>query len=527
MKQIDRDALREWNEIVKSIANETPIDTTLSPADIAKHRAELEKAPLAWITFFFLKYASAPFADFQKAAIHRIISQPEWYEVLSWARELAKSTIVMFVVMYLALTGKKQTIVLASSTVEAAQKLLAPYRANLEGNQRIKQYYGEQMSVGEWKEGLFRTKSGALFAACGAGQSPRGFRNENVRPDTILVDDFDTDEDCRNGEIINKKWEWFEDALYYSRSISNPLTVIFCGNLIAEDCCVTRAGRIADHWDIINTRMVDIKKPDSFNDYKYGKSVWPQKNSEADIDRAISKTSMSAALKEMFNSPIVEGKIFPSLKWGKIPPLSKFRFLVIYGDPTQSEAKGIAKNKKGSRKAQWLVGRIDQSYYVIKGFIFKGTNQRFIDNYFVLHNYAGGGRKVPIYVCQENNSLQDPFFMQVFKPLLAQARERWNSDLSITPDEEKKTDKAVRIEANLEPLNSQGRLIFNIDEKDDENMKDLAREAQFFNLGLTFPADGLDCIEGAKRIIDHKEEQLAPSTIIARSAMRRFNNKRI
>lgn len=527
MKQRDRDALKLWDEIVKSIENGSPIDPTMTPVAIDRHRVELEKHPVEWIKFFFPKYATAPFAGFQLSAINRIINHPEWYEVLSWARELAKSTIVMFIVLYLVLTGKKKTVILTSATLDAAVKLLMPYKANLEANPRIKQYYGEQMAVGNWTSDIFCTKGGAMFVGCGAGQTPRGLRNEAVRPDVILVDDFDTDEDCRNGEIINKKWAWFEEALYYSRSMARPTTVIFCGNLIAEDCCVARAGKIADHHDIINIRMVDIKRPSAYDDYKEGKSVWPEKNSEADIDRAISKTSMSAALKEMFNSPIVEGKIFPNIKYGKVPPLSKFPFLVIYGDPTQSEAKGISKNKKGSRKALWLVGRIDQTYYIIKGFIFKGTNARFIDNYFVLYNFAGGGKKVPIYVYQENNSLQDPFFQQVFKPQIQDARIRWGVDLSIIPDEEKKTDKAVRIEANLEPLNSQGRLIFNIDEKDDENMKELAREAQFFNLGLTFPADGMDCIEGAKRIIDHKEELLAPPSFICREAMRRFNTKRL
>ena len=38
--------------------------------------------------------------------LNRILNNPEWFEVLSWSRELAKSTVVMFCVMYLAMTGK-------------------------------------------------------------------------------------------------------------------------------------------------------------------------------------------------------------------------------------------------------------------------------------------------------------------------------------------------------------------------------------------------------------------------------------
>ena len=37
-------------------------------------------------------------------------------------------------------------------------------------------------------------------------------------------------------------------------------------------------------------------------------------------------------------------------------------------------------------------------------------------------------------------------------------------------DEEKKTDKATRIEANLEPLNREGNLILNEAERDNPHM---------------------------------------------------------
>lgn len=68
--------------------------------------------------------------------------------------------------------------------------------------------------------------------------------------------------------------------------------------------------------------------------------------------------------------------------------------------------------------------------------------------------------------------------------------------LYITGDEEKKTDKATRIEANLEPLNREGNLILNEAEKDNPHMKRMAEQFKLFNLQLTYPADGPDCVEG-------------------------------
>lgn len=83
----------------EAIYRSTPVDTSMSHAEREKHRLYLEAHPIEWIKFFFPGYAKYEFADFQKRAIRRILAHDEWYEVLSWSRELAKSTITMFVVL--------------------------------------------------------------------------------------------------------------------------------------------------------------------------------------------------------------------------------------------------------------------------------------------------------------------------------------------------------------------------------------------------------------------------------------------
>lgn len=130
MRQEERTALANWEEYKADISNSTPVDAAMSQAEREKHRRYLEAHPVEWIQFFFPKYAKYPFAPFHKRAIQRILKNDEWYEVLSWSRELAKSTVVMFCVMYLALTGRKRNVMLASATQDSAKRLLDPYRAN-------------------------------------------------------------------------------------------------------------------------------------------------------------------------------------------------------------------------------------------------------------------------------------------------------------------------------------------------------------------------------------------------------------
>ncbi len=509
MKNTDKQALREWQDFIADIKKATKLDVPLTPDEREKHRMQLEETPIEWIRFFFPHYAKYPFAPFHKKAIKRIIAHREWFEVLSWARELAKSTTVMFIVLFLVLTKRKRNVIMTSNSFDNAERLLAPYKAELEANERIKAYYGEQPKYGAWQSSEFITTGGASFRALGAGQSPRGARNEAIRPDVLLVDDFDTDEECKNPDVLQKKWEWWEKALYPTRSISEPTTVIFCGNIIAKDCCVKRAGEMADHWDIVNIRD------------KNGTSTWPEKNTEELIDKALRPLSTKTIQGEYYNNPISEGEVFKEITYGKIPPLSKFRFLVQYGDP----APGENKTKQSSTKSVVLLGIIGNKCYIVDAHVDRATNAEFVSWYSEQTKHLPAG--IPIYRWVENNSLQDPFFQQALRPLVTAHRERTGEHLYIQGDTRKKPEKFARIEANLEPLNREGNLIFNADKRDNPHFKRAEEQFLLLTARLKFPADFPDCVEGGYYICRSKQTQYEPPKTVSRKAIRSKSRKKM
>lgn len=507
MNTKDKQAVSSWDDYRKALLSDTGVDFNVPFAQREKARLKLEADPVAWMLEMFPKFATAPFAPFHKKAIRRLVNNPEWYDVLSWSRELSKSTVTMMAVMYLVLTGKKRNVIMVSSSYDNAERLLEPYRANLDSNPRIKFYYGIQKGIANWEKGDFSTKHGAAFRAIGALQSPRGTRKDEIRPDTILVDDIDTDQDVLNPDIINKRWNWIEQALIPTRSISEPLLIVFCGNIIAKDCCVTRAGAKADHWDVVNIRNKD------------GKSSWPEKNSEEHIDRVLSQISAKAAQQEYFNNPVAEGTTFKEIHWGKVPPLNRFSILVAYGDPAPSNKTG--KKTSGSYKSVFLCGVCEASLYVITGFLDHVTNAEFVDWFYAIKTKTGERTQVYNYI--ENNTLQDPFYEQVFIPLFVEAAKD-KGMIGITPDERKKPDKFSRIEGNLEPLNRQGRLILNEAEKGNPHMDRLAEQFLLVQPGLPAPADGPDCVEGAWFILNQKLNALAVGSIV--SGHKPHNKKR-
>lgn len=506
-KSTNKQLLQDWEEYYNQFIADVEVDSSETEIQKRQRIARLEASPEDWFKYYFPKYCTAEPANFHTAATKRLLAHPRWYEVRAWSRELAKSARSMFEVLYLALTGKISNFLLVSNSFDNACRLLLPFMIQLEKNLRIINDYGEQATIGHWESSEFIAKCGCSFRALGAGQSPRGTRNEAKRPDFILVDDIDTDEECRNTDRIKQKWDWIEQALIPTISVSSDARILFNGNIIAKDCCIARAGKVADKFDIVNIRD------------KNGKSSW-SKNTEEDIDFILSKISTRAAQQEYFNNPLSEGDVFKELSIGKIPSLSRFKQIIVYGDPSPSNSK----NKAGSMKAIAAIGLLDSTYYIIKCRVDRATNSEFVDWFYEINEQLNGS-SAQIYNYIENNKLQDPFYQQVFIPLFVSKAKEKGHYLNIVPDARVKPDKFSRIEGNLEPLNRNGRLIFNEAEKNNPHMQRLQEQFLLLTPQLKAPADGVDAVEGGVFIATQKLKQVSVEQL--HIGRRPRNNRRV
>ncbi|MBA3828724.1 MAG: hypothetical protein H0X33_07290 [Taibaiella sp.] len=478
MTQEDRDAWQSWKELIKNIQDATDVDETEPIRQKELRKQRLEAHPEEWFHYYFPKYTFAAPAPFHTAATERVLDNPEWYEVRIWSRELAKSTRTMMEVIYLCLTGKKKHVLLISNSLLNAARLLMPYKLNLEYNRRIIHDYGQQEQAGRWQAGEFVTIGGVAFRALGAGQSPRGARNEEARPDVLLFDDIDTDVDCRNPELIAHKWKWVEEAAIGTRSISHATLIIFCGNRIAADCCIERACKLADHVEEINIRDAN------------GASSWPQKNSELDIDRVLSQKSYASAQKEYFNNPVMEGSVFKEMAYKPARHMSDYTLLVCYTDPSFKDSK------KNDYKATVLVGKWQDEFHIIKCYLDQTTTARMVQWHYTIMDIVG---QQACYYYMEQVFLQDILLKEFYEAGKAQ-----NRMVPIAGDRRSKPDKFTRIESLLEPLNRNGKLFLNQYEKQNPHMQRL--EEQFVALAPKSRAhdDGPDAVEGAIWMMNSK-----------------------
>ncbi len=475
----EKQKIDTWEHYTKWIADATPADASETPAAQAHRIHCQEQDTEAWFRWYFPHYMPVNAAPFHIAASQRVIDNPEWYEVRMWSRELAKSTRTMMEVLYLCLTSRKKYVLMISNSLDNAVRLLMPYRANLEYNRRIIKDYGLQEQAGSWKAEEFTTRGKVTFRAIGAGQSPRGTRKEEVRPDVLLFDDIDTDINCRNPTLIANKWRWIEEAAIGTRSVSQPTLILFCGNRIAEDCCVARAALMADHAEVINIR------DDS------GRSTWPQKNSEVDIDRVLSQKSYASVQKEYFNNPITEGAVFKEIAYKPALPLGQYSMLVCYTDPSYKDSK------RNDFKATVLVGRWQDEFHVLKCYLEQTTIADMIAWHLAIMRTVG---QHTCYYFMEEVFLQGILLKEFYD-----AGKTNDRVIPIKGDRRSKGDKFTRIESLLQPLHSNGKLYLAKQEQHNPHMQRLAQQFLAIAPGSRAHDDGPDAVEGAVWIINNKE----------------------
>lgn len=494
-KTENRKYLQLWEQYCENERKSTPIDLHETAAEKQKRIAYLEAHPEKWFKYYFPTHYKCEPAPFHKKASKRILNTPEWFEVRSWSRELAKTTRTRMEMLYLALTGKKRNFLLVSNNYDNAERLLLPYKAALEANQRIINDYGKQENIGQWESGEFVTLKGVSFRALGAGQSPRGTNNDAIRPDVIIIDDIDTDEECRNPKRIEVKVKWLFEALYPTRSISEPLLWVACGNIIAKYCCITEMAKKADKHEVINIRD------------KNGNSTWPQKNTEEFIDITLRPMPWSAQQKEFYNNPVSEGDTFKEVTFSNLPKLSTCDHVLVYADPATSN-KERGKTKQASYKSVGVVASKGRKRYLYKVWLDQTKNATFVSWLYEAYLYLLENNVDTKRVYIENNTLQDPFYEQVLLPLIYQLADDYGFMIPISEDTRKKPEKYFRIEGTLEPPNRLGNLLFNKKEESNPHMQRMKDQM----LGVSESAtvmDGPDMLEGGVWIINNRQVKKA------------------
>mgnify|MGYP000755066158 CR=1 FL=1 len=153
----------------------------------------------------------------------------------------AKSTTFTFKDdLHAAVYAYKHYIIILSDSSEQAEGFLADIKTELEENAALKEDFGE-LEGRVWKASVILLSNGVKIEAIGSGKKIRGRRHKQWRPDLIVCDDLENDENVNTPEQRKKLRDWFYKAV--SKAGDTYTDIVYIGTLLHFDALLANVAK--------------------------------------------------------------------------------------------------------------------------------------------------------------------------------------------------------------------------------------------------------------------------------------------
>jgi len=516
----DKNEYQQWLREKEAIERATP-EINETATQKSKRIKLLLDHPIKAAKYYFGHLAKSEFAYFHKRDIKKVFADPDIFAMMEYHREGAKSVIYNVIVpMLLKAKGELTGMMLASANESKARVLLSDLQAELMFNQRYINDFGEQVSFGNWKDGYFITSDNIGFWAFGRGQSPRGTRNADKRPNYGTFDDMDDAVLVRNEKRVDEAVDWILGDFFGAMSIHGA-RLIGLGNRIHKTSIVAKIVGDIEPDDpkregLYHSKVYALENPKTHKKDLSLKGVpaWKERYTREQIVEKMRKMGNRLALREFFHQHVVIGKVFKEqdLPWAKLDPIHTYDAIVTYNDP--SYKKSATSDKKGIV----LIGRKGNYFDIFKAYVRQCSTPEMVRAHYTISTFVPDKMACRHYM--EANFIQDLMLDEYWR---YGSEDNGGELLRIRGDKRQKPDKEVRVE-NLTPFTEVGLIRFNAAEKDNPDMIEL--RDQF----LGFPDyewdDGPDAVEGGIYILNKRKVKSKKKTGGATGKYKRNNSRR-
>lgn len=247
---------KEFKELIAGVAIElrrkveaevTGLDET--PKAVAARRARA-LAPDGYEFFartYFPHYVRSPSSSSLHRHLYRrlpeIIADPSGQnDVIAAPRGEAKSTHCSQIFpLWCIACGAKDYILLIMDAFDQAASMLEAVKVELECNPRLRLDFPEICGQGRvWKEGVCVTANGRKVQAFGTGKRLRGLRHGPARPDLVILDDIENDDNVRSPEQRDKVEAWVDKAVMNVGAADGSLDILYIGTVLHYDSVLAR-----------------------------------------------------------------------------------------------------------------------------------------------------------------------------------------------------------------------------------------------------------------------------------------------
>lgn len=484
--------LDNYESHCRRIEKATKVDILETPVQRFERVKRLEENYVDWFEYYFPNYAKAPCAWFHKTMADDVIQNPVICLLLEMYRSSAKSVHAdMGIPLFLMYTGRMHFMLLIGQTEAKAQKLLSACQAQLQYNKRLINDYGPKYKHGDWSKGEFLTTDGVRFMALGFGQDPRGVREEERRPDYIVVDDVDNKRHVNNDRLMREGVEWISEDLMgcFDDMDRSTRRFVFANNNFHKNGITNR---LKDEYKQLAAKArANKQKPihkvlrvNAVKDLHTFEPNWPGKTSAKYWREKYNSMASRSFMREYMNTHIEDGAVFKpeDMQWKKMLPLKEYDALVFYGDLSYKAA--------ACHKGMILIGKKGREFHIIHTFLRQTSRTILVKWLYDLYEDRLKECKKVKYWIEGLFSMDE--FVNDFD---AEGDER-GYYVPVKADKRPKDNKFDRIEAT-QSFFERRQVWFNIDEKDTPDQVELYDQYLAFEKGSGSPVDGPDAAEGA------------------------------
>lgn len=173
-------------------------------------------------------------------------------------RGSAKSTLVSQIfVMWCALLQHKRFIPIVMDTYEQAALMIEAIKVEIESNPRIAFDFPEFAGAGRrWREGEIVTRSEVMILAAGARQKLRGRRFGPHRPDLVILDDIENDENVLSPAYRDKLQGWVLKTVMKLGPPDGSMDLVIVGTVLHFDSVLVRLSKTPG-FNVTHVRAVE------------------------------------------------------------------------------------------------------------------------------------------------------------------------------------------------------------------------------------------------------------------------------
>lgn len=164
------------------------------------------------------------------------------HDAVAAPRGHAKSTIITQIgTLWCIVTGRKKYPLIVMDALDQALPMLEAIKAELQFNPRLLLDFPEATGQGRvWQVGVIVTANDVKVEVFGSGKKIRGRRHGPYRPDLVIGDDLENDENVRSPEQRDKLMTWVLKSLLSLGYADDSLDVFIIGTILHYDSVLSR-----------------------------------------------------------------------------------------------------------------------------------------------------------------------------------------------------------------------------------------------------------------------------------------------